>query len=253
RFPTPFELVQALHGLDSGPRHAAQQQLLEELGEAVRTIVETLLMPHQARGRVYDLAEWHQQTVSGVLLHVRSRPVQNYTGWRWDTFTAELLLVAYGWVVEALECEDDSPLAIPSPAPLRVLPGHRASTYFRPLQRLGGDWYAGAVEKGWQWTAVFDVRGHGCVASLVARGVALLWSTPRVEQARASGMPPTELLDLFHEELEALLWRVHVAAVVGRFDPQGLVHVSYAGDCRCLRARPGAQVEINTEGGSLLG
>src|SRR5262249_32055015 len=89
--------------------------------------------------------------------------------------------------------------------------------------------------------------------SLVARGLALLWDTSRFEKERARGILPAELLDLFHEELETLLWRVHIAAVIGRFDPDGVVHVSYAGDCRCLRARPGAPIEINTEGGSLRG
>jgi serine phosphatase RsbU (regulator of sigma subunit) len=141
------------------------------------------------------------------------------------------------------------------PPGLPAAPGYHHRVLFRPHGPRGGDWYGGCLgSDGSFWVVVFDVMSHGPVASLLARGLPLLWRLTALEQARNAGQRPSHILRLIHDELGGVLPEfVFVDAVLARFHDEAEVTVGFAGMCACLRRCQDHPLLLVRAGGTPLG
>jgi serine phosphatase RsbU (regulator of sigma subunit) len=153
----------------------------------------------------------------------------------------------------------------PSPAsqskePLReTIPGsphYQIDSLFRPCGQVGGDWLAGEQQDdATVWILIADVCGKGRAASILARGLPLLWGIRSANDLRRRKCEPVELLDLLGRELNRCLPDgVFVEATAARLDPSGHASVGAAGFTRVIFRRHGTcLIALEQFGGHFLG
>jgi serine phosphatase RsbU (regulator of sigma subunit) len=155
--------------------------------------------------------------------------------------------------------ESSPPSPAKGSAAAEAIPGGphwRIESLFRPSGQLGGDWLGGDLrDDGTVWVLIADVCGKGYAASILARGLPLLWRIRPANELRGRKCKPVELLDLLGRELNCCLPSdVFVEATAARLDPSGQVFVGAAGATRVIYRQRGARsISLQHFGGPYLG
>ena len=104
-------------------------------------------------------------------------------------------------------------------------PHYRIDSILHPCGLVGGDWLGGdLLDDNTVWILVADVCGKGYAASILARGLPLLWRIRSARDLRGQKCEPVELLDLLGRELNRCLPNGgFVEATAARLDPSGQV------------------------------
>ena len=121
-------------------------------------------------------------------------------------------------------------------------PHYQLDTLLRPCGEVGGDWLGGdLLDDNTLWILIADVCGKGYPASILARGLPLLWRIRSANNLRRRKCEPVELLNLLGAELNRCLPDgVFVEATAARLDPLGQVLVGAAGFTRVLSRQCGS-------------
>jgi sigma-B regulation protein RsbU (phosphoserine phosphatase) len=184
---------------------------------------------------------------------IRSRGEAEFRAMSFKVFRARVIYAMTKMLREP------SPLS-PSKEPVReTIPGsphYQIDSLYRPCGQVGGDWLGGELQDdATVWILVADVCGKGHPASIVARGLPLLWRISPANDLRRRKCEPIELLDLLGRELvRCLPDGVFVEATAARLDPSGNAAVGAAGLTRVIFRRHGTCfIALQQFGGHFLG
>jgi serine phosphatase RsbU (regulator of sigma subunit) len=249
RYPTPKDLVQALHER----RREARTQLWHHFRYPVGQLLDAVFAHH---GLAHDRALLTQHALHSAETYLRTREPAYFEGWSWAEFVAEILLYLGK---TALLSSEGSPEGDQSPAALPECPAYWSQTFFLPCEkvgpyRVGGDWFGGALASdGSLWVFVADVTGHGYSAYLLAIGLPHVW---RVcwDGLESDCCQPAALLGAMHGLLEDCLPEgVYVEGTLARLRADGEITVAPAEGSRVLVRSGGAPVARHTLRGGWLG
>jgi hypothetical protein len=245
-YSTVNDLVVALlHGEEN-----AHRQFEELLSRPISVIIEQVAKDdpcHPDRDLLY------QRAIALAKMDVRSCEETNFHRMSFAVFR-DLVLYKVSRIL--LERSGPSQTNETVAEVIPISPHYQVDSLFRPSGDVGGDWLGGdLLDDGTVWILVADVSGKGYAASIVARGLPLLWRIRPVNDLRKRKCEPVELLDLLGRELSRYLpIGVFVEATAARLDPSGQVSVGGAGDIQVIsRQYEARSIALHRFGGPYLG
>jgi serine phosphatase RsbU (regulator of sigma subunit) len=230
RYPTPRDLVAALHERGKG----AREQLQEFLRAPLARLMDDLRQRYRLSRRAESLTH---HALHAAETHLRTQASAAFASMTWSAFRAAILLhvaklasLPYG----------ERPGSIRSPQALPRSLSYDSEAFFQPHERVGdywfgGDWFGGVeAADGSLWVLIADVTGHGYFAYLMACTLPSVWRACWESAPSA----PAELLGSMHDLLaDCLPEGVYVECTLVRVHPEGEVIAVPAGGSRLLLRR----------------